>query len=87
MFVTARVILHEIAGDQDRIADGEMTRRIGKRALQRLEGVHAAERARDVAEQMGVRELDDSDGTHSFELYKHAGNGRVMHVTGRFIGL
>jgi hypothetical protein len=61
-----------------------MTRRISERALQRFEGIHAAERAFDVAKQMGVRELDDSDSTHSFELYKHAGNGRVMHVTGRF---
>ena len=87
MFVAARVILHEVAGDQDRIADGEMTRRVGKRAFQRLEGVHASQRACDVAEQMGVRELDDSDSTHSFELYKHDGNGRVMHVTGRFTAL
>ena len=50
MFVTARVILHEVAGDQDGIANGEMTRRIAERAFQRLEGVHAAERACDVAE-------------------------------------
>ena len=84
MFVAARVVLHQVAGDQDGIADGEMTRRVRERALERLEGVHASQRARDVAEQMGVGELDDSDGTHSFELYKHAGNGRVMHVTARF---
>ena len=87
MFVAARVVLHEIAGDQDGIADGEMARRVGKRALQRLEGIHAAQRARDVAKQMGVRELDDSDCTHSFELYKHAGKGRVMHVTALFMAL
>ena len=87
MFVAARVVLHQVAGDQDGIADGEMTRRISERALQRLGGVHATQRARDVAEQMGVRELDDSDCTHSFELYKHAGNGRVMHVTARFMAL
>jgi hypothetical protein len=87
VFVASRVILHEVAGDQDRIADGEMTRGVGERTFQRFEGVHAAKRASDVAKQMGVRELDDSDGTHSFELYKHDWKGRVMYVTGRFTAL
>ena len=64
-----------------------MARRVSERALQRFEGIHATQRAGDVAEQMGVGELDDSDCTHSFELYKHAGEGRVMHVTTRFMAL
>ena len=72
MFVAARVVLHQVAGDQDGVADGEMTRGVGKRALERLERIHAAQRACDVAKQMWVGELDDSDGTHSIELYKHA---------------
>jgi hypothetical protein len=31
---------------------------------------------------MWVGELDDSDGAHSFELYKYADNRRVMWFTG-----
>jgi hypothetical protein len=64
-----------------------MARRVGERAFQRLVGIHATQRARDIAKQMGVRELDDSDGAHSFELYKHAGKGPVMHVTTCFMAL
>jgi hypothetical protein len=33
---------------------------------------------------MRVGELDDSDGTHSNGLYKHAGELRVMHFTAPF---
>ena len=87
MFVAAGVVLHQVAGDQDGIAHGDMARRVSERALQRLVGIHATQRARDVAKQVGVRELDDSDCTHSFELYKHAGEGPVMHVTTWFMAL
>ena len=87
VFVAAGVVLHEVAGDEDGIADGEMARRVGERALERFEGIHPTQRSGDVAKQMGVRELDDSDCTHSFELYKHAGKGPVMHVTTCFMPL
>jgi hypothetical protein len=36
---------------------------------------------------MWIRELDDSDGTHSIELYKHEPMRRVMRVTPLFIAL
>ena len=85
--VAARVVLHQVAGDQDGIANGEVARGVNERAFERFEGIHATQRARDVAEQMGVRELDDSDCTHSFELYKHSGKGRVMRVTTLFMVL
>jgi hypothetical protein len=58
-----------------------MTRSIGNRALEGLERVDAAESVRRVTEQVWVGELDDSDCTHSRELYKQAETGRVMRVT------
>ena len=58
-----------------------------ERAFERFEGIHATQRAGDVAKQVGVGELDDSDCTHSFELYKQAGKGRVMRVTTWFTAL
>ena len=75
MFVAARVVLHEIAGDQDGVADGQVPRGIRQRALERFERIHAAQRPGRVAKQMWVGELDDSDGTHSIGLYKHARGG------------
>jgi hypothetical protein len=36
---------------------------------------------------MWVGELDDSDGTHSIELYKHAPARRVIRVTAPFMVL
>ena len=81
VFVAARVVLHEIARDQDGVGNGDVTRGVGERALERLERIHAAQRFRRVAEQMRVGELDDSDCAHSFELYKQAEIGRVMRVT------
>jgi hypothetical protein len=87
MFVAAGVILHQVAGDQDGIGHGDVARRVSERPFKRLVGIHATQRARDIAKQMGVRELDDSDCTHSFELYKHAGEGPVMHVTTWFMAL
>ena len=49
VFVAARVILHQVAGDQDGIGNCQMTRRIRERALERFEGIHATQRARDIA--------------------------------------
>ncbi len=49
VFVAAGVVLDQVAGDQDGIAHGEMARRVSERALERFEGVHATQRARDVA--------------------------------------
>ena len=50
VLVATRVILHQVARDQDRIAYREMTGGVSKGPLQRLEGIHAAQRAFDVAE-------------------------------------
>src|SRR4051812_18479275 len=85
MLVAASVILHQVAGDQDGIGNRHVARRISQRALERFERVDAAQRARGVAEQMRVGELDDSDRTHSIELYKYAANRRVMCVTTPFM--
>ena len=87
VFVAGRVVLHEIAGDEDCVADGQVARRVGKRTFEGFEGIHTAQGARGIAEQMGIRELDDSDCTHSIELYKQAGSRRVMRVTGLFMAL
>ena len=84
MFVAARVVLHQVAGDQDGVADGQMPGGICERALERFERIHAAQRPCRIAKQMWVGELDDSDGTHSIALYKHAPGWRVIRVTTRF---
>ena len=84
MFVAARVVLHQVAGDQDGVADGQVPGGIGQRAFERLERIHAAQRPCRIAKQMWIGELDDSDGTHSIELYKHAPGWRVIRVTTRF---
>ena len=73
MRIAAGVVLHEIARDQNRVGNRAMPRGVGESLLERRETVHAAQRAVDVAEQMRVGELDDSNCTHSIELYKHAG--------------
>ena len=79
--VTRRVILHEIARDEDGIGHGQVTGSVRERALERLERIDTAQGRRRIAKQVGIGELDDSDGTHSAELYKHAAMRRVMRVT------
>jgi hypothetical protein len=81
MFVAARIVLHEITRDEDRVAHGEMARSISQRPLEGLESIHSTQRPGDIAEQVRIGELDDSDGTHSNGLYKHAPAWRVIHFT------
>ena len=83
-FVATRVVLHQVAGDQDGVTDGQMPGGICQRALERFERIHATQRSCRIAKQMWVGELDDSDGTHSIALYKHAPGWRVIRVTTRF---
>jgi hypothetical protein len=87
MFIAARIVLHQVAGDQDGVAGREVTRGVGERALKGFERVHATQRSRGVAEKVWIGKLDDSNGTHSIELYKHETMRRVMRVTPLFIAL
>jgi hypothetical protein len=87
MFVAARIVLHQVAGHQDGVADREVSGGVRKCTLECLECVDAAQRSGGITKQMWIGELDDSNGAHSFELYKHAGARRVMRVTPRFTAL
>jgi len=64
-----------------------MPRGVHERALERLEGIYAAQGSRGVTEQMRIGELDYADGTHSIELYKYADKRRVMWFTGCVMSL
>ena len=81
--VSGRIVLHEIAGDEDRVGNGQVPGRVLERALESFEGIDAAQCGGRVTEQVRIGELDDSDGAHSIELYKHAAAQRVMRVTPR----
>ena len=58
-----------------------------KDALERFVRIDPAQGRGGVAEQVWVRELDDSYRTHSFGLYKQGGSAPVMHVTSWFMAL
>jgi hypothetical protein len=64
-FVAGGVVLHEIAGDENGVAHGEIARGIGERSLQRFKGVHTTQGSFGVAKQVRVGELDDSYCAHS----------------------
>jgi hypothetical protein len=87
VLVTAGVVLHQIAGNQDGVTNGKMPRRVRQGSLERFIRIDPAQGRGGVTEQMWIRELDDSYRTHSFGLYKHGGSEPVMYVTPRFMAL
>jgi hypothetical protein len=81
LLVAARVVLHQIAGDEDRIGHGDVARSVGENAVERFARVDSPQRRGGVAKQMRIGKVDDSDRTHSAGLYVRWNRGPVMRVT------
>ncbi len=62
--IAVRVVLHQIAGQQDAVRAAAAALRIRDRRLQSRQRRHAAQAAGGVTEQVHVGELDEADGLH-----------------------